>query len=107
MKNLTLNENDVFLMREFDICDENGEVKSIVTVKIGKPSEDIDGSWVCPYCISGLDEIEPSIFKVKGIDSVQSLLGVFKVIEGTLSGSDVAKHGTLWWYGHNKPPFLR
>ena len=107
MKNSSLNFNDVFLTRELELCDKSGNIKSTVTISIGKPSKDNDESWSCSYSVSGLDEIDSSIYKVKGIDSVQALFGAFTVIEGSLSGTEVAKQGLLRWCGESNRPYLR
>lgn len=107
MQNSSIDPNHAFLTRELDICDKNGDIKSTVTISINKPSKDSDESWSCSYSITGLEEIDTSAYKVKGIDSVQALFNVFNVIEGSLSGTDVAKQGLLRWCGENKSPFLR
>lgn len=107
MKNSPIDLNNTFLTRELDICGKNDATEAIVTISIGKPSKDSDDSWSCPYVISGLSEIESSTYRVKGIDSVQALINAFKVIEGSLSGTNIAKQGLLRWCGESNLPFLR
>lgn len=98
--------NEVFLRRELDLCDPNGVTQSTVILLIDKPIETM-GNWLCSYQIIGLEELDASVYAVYGIDSVQALMNAFKVIEGTLAGTDVAKRGLLRWCGDHQPHFLR
>ena len=107
MNHTELNHDNCFLSRDLDICNDRGEVVAAATILIGKPVEDNGSVWTCSYSISGIAELNDSVYRVKGIDSIQALFGVFSVIEGTLSGTKIAQKGLLQWCGNNKAPFLR
>jgi hypothetical protein len=107
MNNTKLNRDNCFLSRDLDICNDRGELVAVATILIGKPVEDNDSAWSCSYSISGIAELNDSTYRVKGVDSIQALFGVFSVIEGTLSSTQIVQQGLLQWCGNNKAPFLR
>ena len=97
MTNIALNLTNCFLSRNLDVLDKDGKIISKVNVLIGRP-EQVDGAtWECSYAIIGLDEIKPCTYKVLGVDGVQALLCAFDVLEGLLTGTDVAIQGKLSW----------
>lgn len=105
MTNTSLNLNNCFLSRNLDILDKNGKATSQVTIIIGRPEKADNTTWECSYAVIGLDEINPCTFRVLGVDGVQALLCAFNVLEGLLSGTDIAKEGRLSW-NDRKSDFL-
>lgn len=55
-------------------------------VFIGKPFLVNDDEWHCPYCIVGADDNFCS--SVIGVDSIQALQLVFKIIDSVIEGND-------------------
>lgn len=76
--------------RSFEVAGKPGEK---VDVFIGKPYELQEEEWVCPYRIVGAGE--DMNFQIHGIDSVQTLQLVWRVIDGTIAGADLK----LLWDG--------
>ena len=64
-----------------------------VEVRIGKPEEIGNDEWVCHYRIVG-DDIDINQ-QINGIDAVQALQLVFKVIDSTIIGAELS----LLWNG--------
>ena len=62
--------------RAFEVA---GRPSETVDVFIGKPFQMPEGEWACPYRIVGAGE--DICFQIYGIDSVQALQLVWKVID--------------------------
>jgi Domain of unknown function (DUF6968) len=87
--------DDVIAARELQLTD--GDQVRTVTVRIGTPilNPGGEGEWACPYQIQGLgDEV---VRAVLGLDSVQTLQLVMRVLGGTLAGTKEAQDGRLRW----------
>jgi hypothetical protein len=105
--NKKIGASDVIISRQLDIHDESGKIISHVTILIGKPEHSSeDQAWSCSYSVDGLNDIDPSTYRILGIDSVQAVQSAFVAIEGLLEGSDIHKKGLLRWNGDNKSKFM-
>lgn len=73
-----------------------------VRVSIGMPQQEQDGpDFLCPYEISG--PLTSRLFYAMGVDAVQSLQLVMKMIGSDLDRCAEAKTGRLTWLGeHNR-----
>lgn len=67
--------------RLFEVAGRPGET---VGVFVGKPERLHEEEWACPYRITGAGR--DICFQVHGIDSVQALQLVWKVIDGVIAG---------------------
>lgn len=76
--------------RSFEVAGKPGER---VDVFIGKPFESDTEEWVCPYRIVGAGE--DMNFQIHGIDSVQALQLVWKVIDSNIVAAnlELLRHG--------------
>jgi len=95
MKNNELDSDNCIAIRELDIFDSAGNVVSKVNIMIGKPEQVSNQEWSCSYRILGLDD--DATYRVNGLDSIQAIKCAFTVIDGILSGTDLAKQGLLQW----------
>ena len=70
-----------------------GEGAEPVVVRIGRPVEDLDGDWVCPFQITGRGD--DTVYAAAGIDSVQALVLGLQMIRAQLD--DHARTHPLTW----------
>lgn len=70
--------------RSFEVEDKSNEQ---VDVLIGKPFKVEEYQWACPYRIVGAGE--DMNFEIYGVDGIQALQLVFKVIDSAIIGADL------------------
>lgn len=71
-----------------------GKPCEFVDIFVGKPYQLSEEEWICPYRIVGAGK--DLNFQIHGIDSVQALQLVWKVIEATIIGAGLE----LLEFGH-------
>jgi hypothetical protein len=85
--------DDVIATRTYDVLGAHGAVERQVHVRIGRPTQEPTGEWLCPYQITGLGF--DRVFGALGMDAIQALQSVMVVIGGTLAGTTEAEEGRL------------
>lgn len=88
---------DIIATRNLVVVDEAGQPVKQVFVHLGRPMQEPTGEWSISYQIVGLGS--DSVYHLLGIDAVQALQLVHKVIGGILAGTSEAKAGRLQWDG--------
>lgn len=68
--------------RAFEVAGKPGETVDVFT---GKPFQMPEGEWACPYRIVGAGE--DICFQIYGIDSVQALQLVWKVMDANIAAA--------------------
>lgn len=74
-----------------------------VSVSIGRPVVDSDGSVFCPYQITGIGT--GRVRRIGGVDGVQSILLAMKMIANDLYSSPEGRAGRLSWAGDRNLDF--
>ncbi|KPN74761.1 hypothetical protein [Neisseria sp. 74A18] len=70
-----------------------GNPEEKVNIFIGKPEKLHEEEWICPYRIVGAGK--DINFQIHALDGIQTLQLIWKVIDGTLAGANLA----LCWPG--------
>ncbi len=86
----------VFVQRELEFHAPDGLTQTVF-VRIGRPVQDADGPWFCPYLIEA-----PSFrrqFRVAGEDSMQSLILAQKTVAVELEVLAKDNDGSFTWFG--------
>lgn len=68
--------------RLLELIDRDGNTTEC-TVKVGKPSPDEHGDWICPYEVRAGEDV--ILFAMHGVDSMQALIGTLKTLDGEIS----------------------
>jgi len=98
MDNIIL--GDIIATREFQV---EGNDK-VIKVLIGKPRKTKSGEdYYCPYQIVGTGKEE--VKRTFGVDAIQSLQLVMKMVGAEIYTSSEAKNGILKWDGGEKGDF--
>jgi hypothetical protein len=82
---------------------DGGGIRRDITVGFYRPIPDSQGDWICRFTILGVEEI-PFEREIYGIDSLQALLGAFKVCAAFLEQKLRAEGCSLFWMGTVIPP---
>jgi hypothetical protein len=85
---------DIIAERELEKADDPA---SRVLVRIGRPVEDPEGDWRCPFQITGLGD--DTVYAAFGIDSVQALALCLEMIRAQLA--DLSRGHRLTWLEGN------
>lgn len=94
MKSTSIGE--VIASRELEFTGSDGTVRQ-VEVCFGKPVQEADGPWFCPYQIKS--QVFEKQFRVVGEDSMQSLLLALKIVAVELEVFARDYKGTFTWFG--------
>lgn len=68
-----------------------------VVVRIGRPFEESDGTWFCPYEVRG--PLTDRRSRAGGVDAVQCLLGAVYMLSAEVEMCQEAQSGRLSWDG--------
>jgi hypothetical protein len=88
---------NVIATRVLEVVDVDGRPCGKVTISIGRPVQEPEGEWRCPYKIVGLGFRRTRA--AFGFDAIQAIQGAFLVIGGTLAGTKEAEEGHLLFDG--------
>ena len=94
---------DIIARRTIDIVDDAGEPVGQAFVHLGRPSQEPTGEWSIPYQIVGLGD--DSVYRLLGLDAIQALQLVHKVIGGILAGTREGEAHRLRWEGASELGF--
>ena len=86
---------EVVARRELEFISADG-TKQPVEVCLGKPLQEVDGPWFCPYLIKS--QAFEKQFRVAGEDSMQSLLLSLKVVVVELEVFARDHKGSFTWF---------
>jgi hypothetical protein len=87
---------EVVAERELEFIASDGSRQS-VKVLLGKPIQEENGPWYCPYLIQG--ESFHRQFRIAGEDSMQSMLLAQKIIAVELEALARDNRGSFTWFG--------
>lgn len=87
---------EVIAERELEFVASDGSRQS-VRVLLGKPIQEENGPWFCPFLIQG-DSFQRQ-FRVPGEDSMQSMLLAPKIISIELEALARDNNGSFTWFG--------
>jgi hypothetical protein len=87
---------EVVAERELEFIASDGSRQS-VKVLLGKPIQEENGPWYCPYLIQG--ESFQRQFRIAGEDSMQSMLLAQKIIAVELEALARDNRGSFTWFG--------
>lgn len=90
-------EFEIIATREIDIVSEDGKPVGQALVHIGRPWQEPTGEWAAPFQILGLGRARVS--RAFGLDAIQALQLVHRMIGGMLEASDQGRQGRLRWAG--------
>jgi len=92
----TLPLGEIVASRELEFVDDGGR-KQTVAVRLGKPIQEQDGAWFCPYEITA-QGFERQ-FRIGGADSMQALFLAAKTVAVELEVLATDYKGSLTWFG--------
>ncbi|WP_115005315.1 DUF6968 family protein [Xanthomonas campestris] len=87
---------EVFVQRELEFHTPDGLAHAVL-VHVGRPVQEADGPWLCPYLIEA-----PSFrrqFRIAGEDSMQSLILALRTVAVELEVLAKDNSGSFTWFG--------
>ncbi|MEQ7894077.1 DUF6968 family protein [Xanthomonas arboricola] len=87
---------EVFVQRELEFHALDGSTQTTM-VRIGRPIQEPDGPWLCPYLIEA--PLFERQFRIAGEDSMQALLLAQKIVAVELEVLARDNGGTFTWFG--------
>jgi Domain of unknown function (DUF6968) len=93
----TLNMKNRFEVIAERILFVDGDVRTNVYVRLGKPSPGVQGDVCCAFEIIGLPDIDEDVWYSSGADDFSAILSAIGLIATRIHTSSAAKAGILKW----------